>query len=45
MPGLAITGLLLTGLAGLVRGIIFGDGQALLAAAVDSSAIGWLVLR
>ncbi len=42
IPGLAIMGLLATGLAGLVFAFVFGDGLGLLAACLAFTGLGWM---
>ncbi len=44
-PGLSIVGLFLTGIVGIIMGILVGSGVALLASAFSFGLVAWLSFR
>lgn len=44
-PGLSIVGLFLTGIVGIIMGILVGSGVALLASVFSFGLVAWLSFR
>ncbi len=44
-PGLSIVGLFLTGIVGIIVGILEGSGSALLASTLSFGVVAWLSFR